>query len=135
MRQLACLLVLLDIALAAAAQQIKPEWKDVIGTWQGTSTCTTPNSPCTDEQALYRVKPDKNDPDKLTMETFKMANTRPEFMGNLTCKYAAEQKTLTCYGAKRDIWSFTVSDNNTMDGTLTIGKEKTLYRKISLTRK
>lgn len=116
------------------AQQIKPEWKDVIGTWQGTSTCAEPSSPCTDEQALYRVKPDKNDPDKLTLEAFKMISNRPEHIGNLSCKYAAEEKVLTCYGVKRDVWSFNVGDRS-MDGTVTVGKEKTLYRKISLTKK
>jgi hypothetical protein len=137
MRQFSYLVVLLTLAFAAAtAQQIKPEWKDIIGTWQGASTCTDPNSPCTDEQALYRVKPDKNDPDKLTLEAFKIVANRPEFMGNLTCKYAADKKSLTCFGAKRDVWTFNLGDNNnTMDGTLTVGKEKTLYRKISLTKK
>ncbi len=116
------------------AQQIKPEWKDVIGTWQGTSTCSEPSSSCSDEQALYRVKPDKNDPDKLTLEAFKMDNGRPEHIGNFSCKYPSDAKVLTCYGAKRDIWSFNVGDS-TMDGTVTVGKEKTLYRKITLTKK
>ena len=116
------------------AQQVKPEWKPVIGTWQGTSTCAEPSSPCTDEQALYRVKPDKNDAEKLVLEAFKMVNNRPEHIGNLSCKYAADEKVLTCYGTKRDVWSFNVTDS-TMDGTLTVGKEKTLYRKISLTKK
>jgi hypothetical protein len=119
-----------------SAAQIKPEWKDVIGTWEGDSTCTVPNSPCHDEQALYRIKPDKDDPDKLTLEGFKVVDKRPQFMGNLACKYAPEAKALTCFGntAKRDVWNFQVGDG-TMDGTLTVGKEKTLYRKITLKKK
>lgn len=135
MRILVFLAFLITISASSAlAQQIKPEWKDVIGTWQGTSTCAVPSSTCADEQSLFRVKPDKNDPDKLTMETFKMVGTRPEFTGNLSCKYAADAKVLTCYGSKRDIWTFTAGEN-AMDGTLTTGKEKTVSRKVSLTRK
>jgi len=124
------------IAGGRLAAQIKPEWKDVIGTWQGDSTCVVPNSPCHDEKALYRVKPDKDDPDKLTIEAFKVVENRPQFMGNLSCKYAPEEKVLTCTGntPKRDMWTFNVGDG-TMEGTLTTGKEKTLYRKISLKKK
>jgi len=116
--------------------QIKPEWKEVIGTWQGDSTCTVPASPCHDEQALYRVKPDKNDPDKLQMEMFKVVNKRPEFMGDLSCQYAAEDKVLACTGntPKRDLWTFHLTDSG-MEGTLTVGKEKSLYRKITLQKK
>ncbi len=124
------------VLCGAAIGQVKPEWKDVIGTWQGDSTCTVPNSPCHDEQALYRVKPDKNDPDKLELEAFKVVNNRPEFIGVLGCKYADQEKVLTCSGnsAKRDVWTFNVGDS-TMDGTLTTGKEKTVYRKITLKKK
>lgn len=123
--------LLLSLPVAA---QIKPEWKPVIGTWEGQSVCTVPDSPCHDEDALYRVKPNKDDPDKLSLEAFKIVDKRPQFMGTLSCKYADQQQTLTCYGSKRDVWSFNVGDG-TMDGTLTIGKEKQLYRKITLKKK
>jgi hypothetical protein len=126
-------LLTLSASVLLAQQQIKPEWKDVIATWQGTSTCAVPDSSCADEQALYRVKPDKKDPDKLTTEEFKMINNRPEFVGDLSCTYAGDEKVLTCYGAKHDVWRFQVS-GNTMDGTLTVGKDKTVYRRISLTK-
>lgn len=127
--------LLLAFAIQSSAQ-IKPEWKDVIGTWEGDSTCTVPNSPCHDEHALYRIRPDKDDPEKLTLEGFKVVDKKAQFMGNLACKYAADSRTLTCSGntPKRDVWTFQVGDA-TMDGTLTTGKEKTLYRKISLKKK
>jgi hypothetical protein len=137
MRKISLVCLLFYGALMSSAwAQIKPEWKDVIGTWTGASTCTVPNSPCHDEQALYRVKPDKNDPDKLALEAFKIVDNKPEFIGLLSCKYAAAEKILTCGGntAKRDVWSFNVGEG-TMDGTLTVGKEKTVYRKISLKKK
>ena len=124
---------LLTVSLSA---QVKPEWKDVIGTWEGDSTCAVPNSPCHDEHNLYRVKPDRDNPDKLMIEAFKVENNRPQFVGNLNCKYAAEERVLTCSGdtPKRNVWTFNVGDG-TMDGTLTVGKEKTVYRKISLKKK
>ncbi len=127
--------LLLGFAVSSSAQ-VKPEWKDVIGTWEGDSTCTVPDSPCHDEHALYRIKPDKDDPDKLTLEAFKMVDKKALFMGNLGCKYAAESKTLTCSGntPKRDVWTFQVGEG-TIDGELTVGKEKTLYRKVSLKKK
>jgi hypothetical protein len=125
--------LLVSYSLAA---QVKPEWKPVIGTWEGDSVCTVPDSPCHDEHALYRVKPDKDDPDKLALEAFKIVDKRPQFMGTISCKFAAEEQVLTCTGntPKRDVWSFNVGEG-TMDGTLTIGKEKQLYRKITLKKK
>jgi len=120
---------------AKVSPEGKPEWKDVIGTWVGTSTCTVPSSPCHDEQALYRIKPDRNDPDKLQLEGFKVVNNRPEFMGYLACTYAADEKVLTCLDpAKHGVWTLNVTDTG-MDGTVTVGKEKTVYRKITLQRK
>jgi len=130
---LASLALLYSSSLLA---QVKPEWKPIIGTWEGESICTVPDSPCHDEQALYRIKPDKDDPDKIVAEGFKVVDKRPQFMGILSCKFAPEQQVLTCTGntPKRDIWTFNVGDG-TIDGTLTIGKEKQLYRKISLKKK
>ena len=120
---------------AKVSPEGKPEWKDVIGTWVGSSTCTVPTSPCHDEQALYRVKPDRNDPEKLALEGFKVVNNRPEFMGELSCKYVADDKVLTCVDpAKHGVWTLHVTDTG-MDGTVTVGKDKTVYRKITLTRK
>lgn len=136
MRTIPLSFLLLSLLLVGSvAAQMKPEWRPVIGTWSGDSTCAVPSATCHDEQALYRVKPDKKDPDKLTLEAFNMENNRPEHIGNFTCKYAAEEKVLTCYGAKRDVWSFNVGDDGTMNGTVTVGKEKTLYRKITLKKK
>jgi len=137
MRKIIFRIMLLGVAFASHSfSQVKPEWKDVIGTWVGESTCVVPESPCHDEQALYRIKPDKDDPDKITLEGFKVVDKKAQFMGNLSCKYAPDDKVLTCAGntPKRDVWIFQVAEG-TMDGTLTVGKEKTLYRKITLKKK
>ncbi len=131
-----CSVTLALLFTFSLAAQVKPEWKPIIGTWEGDSTCTVPDSPCHDEHNLYRVKPDKDDPDKIVAEGFKVVDKRPQFMGVLSCTYAAEQQVLTCTAntPKRDIWIFNVGDG-TMDGTLTIGKDKQLYRKITLKKK
>ncbi|HUN89898.1 MAG TPA: hypothetical protein VMU28_13955 [Terriglobales bacterium] len=142
-RTLRPLLLVLPLLTASALPQAspransaaKPEWKDVIGTWEGSSTCAVANSPCHDEQALYRIKQDRSNPDKLQLEGFKVVNNRPEFMGDLECNYAADDKVLTCSDpAKHGIWTLHVTDTG-MDGTVTVGKEKTVYRKITLQKK
>lgn len=135
MRKIPYLLLLSCVAVGISlVAQIKPEWKDVIGTWEGDSTCAAPGGSCQDEQVLYRVKPDKNDPDKLSLETFKIADNRPQFTGMLSCTYSEAEKVLTCPGTKRELWTLTAGDG-TLDGAVTMGKEKTVYRKISLKKK
>jgi hypothetical protein len=126
---------LLSFALPALCQ-IKPEWKPVIGTWEGDSTCTVPSSPCHDEHVLFRVKPARENPDKLEIEAFKIVDKKPVYMGTLPCEFAEATSVLTCTGnpSRRDLWMFNVS-GDTMSGTLTTGKEKTLYRKIELKKK
>jgi hypothetical protein len=116
--------------------QVKAEWKPVVGTWEGDSTCTVPNSPCHDEHVLYRVKPAREKPDQLELEAFKVVEKRPQFMGSLQCDFKDADSVLKCTGStgKRDIWTFNVS-GDTMSGTLETGKEKTLYRKIELKKK
>ncbi|HVZ18346.1 MAG TPA: hypothetical protein VG897_14595 [Terriglobales bacterium] len=131
--RLSALAMALLVGLSAVGQ-VKPEWKPVIGTWEGDSVCTVPGSPCHDEHALYRIKPDKDDPDKITLEAFKVVDSRPQFMGNISCRYDAEKQILTCNGTKRDVWSFNVAEGS-MDGTLTVGKDKQVYRKITLKKK
>jgi hypothetical protein len=109
--------------------------EDPVGTWEGESKCTVPDSPCHDEQALYRFTADKNDSAKLSLDAYKVVNGTPEFIGTLACEYRSGQSTVTCTGhtAKQDEWEFHIS-GDTMTGTLKIGSEKTLYRRITLRR-
>ena len=136
MRKWGGLLWLIAMYAVCASAQTKPEWREVIGTWEGDSTCTVPSSPCHDEHVLFRVKPDRDDPEKLALEAFKVVDRKPQFMGTLGCQYAEEEKVLTCSGntPKRDVWTFNVAGTS-IDGTLTTGKEKTLYRKVTLRKK
>jgi hypothetical protein len=106
---------------------------DVIGTWEGQSKCAVSGSACHDEHALYKIFADKKDPAKLSLDGYKVVNGEAQFMGTLTCEYRPAHSTLSCTAstAKQDDWEFQIS-GGTMTGTLTIGAEKTLYRRMSL---
>jgi len=117
--------------LSPAWSQAVPSTGAVIGSWEGESKCTVPNSPCHDEQALYRIAADKKNPAQLNIDGYKIVDGSPQFMGALTCQYLGTQGQMSCTAntGKQDDWEFHVTDD-TMTGTLTIGAEKTLYRRI-----
>ncbi len=108
----------------------------LIGSWEGESKCTVSDSPCHDEHALYRVTVDKKNPAQLNIDGYKVVEGSPQFMGALTCQYHAETAILSCTGntGKQDDWEFHVA-GDTMTGTLTVGAEKTLYRRINVRKK
>jgi hypothetical protein len=56
-------------------------------------------------------------------------------MGTIECRYNVNRSALSCTAntPKRDDWGFQVS-GDTMTGTLTVGAEKALYRRISVHR-
>jgi hypothetical protein len=126
-------LIIIIVSLLFPAGWTAPSAADIIGTWEGESKCTVPNSPCHDEHALYKIFADKKDPAKLSMEGYKVVNGDAQFMGTLTCEYRPSRSTLSCsaHTAKQDDWEFQISGSS-MTGTLTIGSEKTLYRRMSL---
>ena len=105
----------------------------VLGTWEGESKCTVPDSPCHDEHVLYRIAADKKNPAQLSVDADKIVNGAPQFMGTILCQYRADQATLHCTGntPKQDDWLFHIS-GDTMTGTLTIGAKKQLYRRIAV---
>ncbi len=127
------LLNLIVVWLFVFAGSAAPSAKDLIGTWEGESKCTTPNSPCHDEHALYKISADKQDSAKLSVDGYKVVSGEAQFMGTLTCEYHPVQATLRCTAntAEQDDWEFQIS-GDTMTGTLTIGPEKKLYRRMSL---
>jgi hypothetical protein len=127
------LLNLIIVSLLFPAAWAFPNPTDIIGTWEGESKCTAPNSPCHDEHALYKIFADKKDPARLSMDGYKVVNGEAQFMGTLTCEYHPTRSTLSCSAntAKQDDWEFQIS-GSTMTGTLTIGSEETLFRRLSL---
>jgi hypothetical protein len=109
---------------------------EVLGSWEGESKCAVTDSPCHDEHGRYRIRADKQNPAQLNLDADKVVDGSPVFMGTLACQYHAESATLRCTGnaAKPDDWEFHVS-GDTMTGTLKIGAEKTLYRRIVARKK
>jgi hypothetical protein len=128
--------VVFFLVTSHAWPQAAPGAATLIGLWEGESKCTLYDSPCHDEHALYRVTTDKKNPAQLNIDGYKIVDGSPQFMGALICQYHAEKAILSCTGntGKQDDWEFHVSGDS-MTGTLTVGAEKTLYRRISVRKK
>lgn len=109
--------------------------KAVIGSWEGDSKCAAPNSPCQDEHVLFQVSIDKKDPFQLNLDTYKIIEGSPEFMGTLSCHYESKAGALSCTSSskEKDDWEFHVI-GDTMAGRLLVDDGKTLYRRITLHR-
>ena len=126
------------LAVAFVALAI-PGWgkgtsvKEVIGSWEGESKCTVPDSPCHDEHVLLQVVQDKSDPWQLKVDAYKVVDGAPDFMGTLTCRFQSGVSAMSCTGntSQKDDWEFQIS-GETMTGRLTIGAEKTLYRRLKV---
>ncbi|HEV2395588.1 MAG TPA: hypothetical protein VGS27_01425 [Candidatus Sulfotelmatobacter sp.] len=106
--------------------------KAVIGSWEGESKCTVPDSPCQDEHVLYQIAEDKKDPFQLTMDGYKVIEGNPEFMGTLTCSYQGKTGALSCTSSskEKDDWEFHIV-GDTMSGRLVLDG-KTVYRRVTL---
>lgn len=121
---------------AGAGQEKSGGTEKVIGTWEGESKCTAPDSPCHDEHVIYEIAAAKSPAKGLTMRADKVVNGERQFMGELGCEFDAEKSVLSCTfrGRQNDDWEFTVS-GDTMTGTLTVGEKKQLYRRVRVERK
>jgi len=128
-------MLLILVASAAVWSQPPAHGPTVIGSWEGESKCAAPNSPCQDEQVLYQIAEDKKDPWQLTLDTYKVIDATPEFMGTLTCHYQAKAGALSCTSSttEKDDWEFRVM-GDAMSGVLKIDDGKTIYRRITLHR-
>lgn len=128
------LLLLLCFCLSPAWAQSARQLAAVLGSWEGESKCTVPDSPCHDEQVLYQVSTDRKDPDHLNLDAYKIVDGAPDFMGTLACQYRPRQSWLSCTGnsSKQDDWDFHIFGDS-MSGTLKIEGGK-LYRVIKLRR-
>jgi hypothetical protein len=107
--------------------------KTVLGSWEGESKCTVPNSPCHDEHVLVQIAEDKKDPFQLNMDAYKIIDGAPDFMGTLTCHYDSKASALSCTSSTKDKddWEFhAVGDS--MTGRLLVDGGKTLYRRMTL---
>lgn len=121
------------IALSVPAWGRGTPVKDVLGSWEGESKCTVSNSPCHDEHVLVQIAQDRNDPFQLKMDAYKIVDGAPDFMGTLICKFHGAVSAMSCTGntSQQDDWEFQIT-GDTMNGRLTIGSKKTLYRRLML---
>ena len=107
----------------------------VVGTWEGESKCTVPDSPCHDEHVVYEVKAQWQ---KLVIDGYKIVNGEKQFMGTIECGEIKDGKISCTIPRKNktriDDWVFEIK-GGVMDGTLYMGKERTVYRKIHVTKK
>lgn len=125
------LLLCLGCCLPAGAATGSPA---IAGTWEGESKCTVPDSPCHDEHVVFEVKADAKAADQFTIDAYKIVSGDRDFMGTLNCHYPEQPGVLRCIGRRPDdVWLFTVS-GNTMSGTLTMGPDKQLFRRVQVTR-
>lgn len=121
----------LPVAFAAGPLSSPRDNSEILGTWEGESKCTVPDSPCHDEHVIYEIAADKDASGGLKMDGYKVVNGERVFMGTLRCEYQAAKKVLSCTsrGKDSDDWEYTLS-GDTLRGTLTING-KTLFRKIT----
>jgi hypothetical protein len=109
--------------------------KAILGSWEGESKCTVPDSPCHDEHVLYQIAEDKKDPFLLSLDAYKIVEGVPDFMGTLTCHFQSKTAALSCTSSNKDKndWEFHMT-GDAMAGRLMIDQGKTLYRRITLHR-
>ena len=100
----------------------------LIGTWTGSSICQIKNSPCHDENVVYRIS--KTERDSFNIQMKKMVNGQEEEIGPLPCKLIkTNQLVSTAYNG---IWTFILQEGK-LEGELIYRGD--LYRKISVEKK
>jgi hypothetical protein len=123
---------LFSCASAPAQSKLVDGVAEILGTWEGESKCTVPSSPCHDEHVVYDITLEKTATSSLKVDGYKIVKGERQFMGTLRCDYHPSKKNLSCTFRKDyDDWEYTLS-GDTLQGTLTIGGGKTLYRRISV---
>ena len=135
MRRALAIILFLLLFVCGAAWSLAASDKVILGSWEGESKCTVPNSPCHDEHVLYQITEDRKDPWQLNLDAYKIVEGAPEFMFTLTCHYEAKAGALSCTSRTRekDDWEFHIM-GDAMSGRMIIDDGKTLYRRVTLHR-
>ena len=128
--------VLLLTAAAAAASPSPAD--EVLGTWNGTSTCVkSPEFPsCHDEVVVYEFRKAASDADAVTLAAFKIVNGEKQLMGEMDFTrdaklgaWVSEFQSARYHGR----WSFVVRDGE-ITGTLVDLPSNHLVRNVSVRR-
>lgn len=116
----------------------------IAGTWEGESICTIRDSPCRDEHVVYEISrnatPQNASADARAaldwkMKAYKIVNGEKQSMGTLYCSFGEKKNNLSCLTKTRTEvdWEYFL-DGDKLSGTLQIGQEKTLFRKVTAKR-
>jgi len=127
------IVLLLPMSFVVASSQTV----SLAGDWTGESICFGDNPSCHDEKVVYHISIDPTDATKVKIAADKIVDGKPEFMGDIFLKYDAARQTLTGdlqSPRYRGVWEFTVK-GNTIEGSLVILPDKTIGRRIRVTRK
>ena len=135
-------LLLFAASLLLPAASRAQQSASIAGTWEGDSLCTVRDSPCHDEHVIYEIARDttaENNADRSRfgwkMDAFKIVNGEKQFMGTIPCSFDANKQALSCVTNARTqgYWEF-IFEGGSFRGTLRLGAEKTLFRKIAAKR-
>ena len=134
MRVAVAVAVVCCFSVAAWSRQARPS---AVGTWHGESICTDKSrTACKNEEVVYRIEEVAGKPGVLTILGDKIIEGQRVPMGKLECKYDEAAGTLSCEFTRRQthgLWEFKVSGDE-MNGTLVVLPEKTLGRRVHVTR-
>jgi hypothetical protein len=122
---------------SAAAAQAVPQ-REIVGRWQGTSTCVRAawNSACHDETVLYVVRPSAAHVGQVSLVASKRVGAGWEWMGTLEARYDAARRAWTAdyTGGRVPIrWTYRVTGRR-MTGNLVLLPTGREARVISLRR-
>ena len=121
--------------LLATALSVRASDKAVLGSWEGDSKCTVPNSPCQDEHVLYQIAEDKKNPYQLNVDGYKIVDGAPVFIGTLACSFESKTGALSCTSSNKDNDDFEFHVmGDVMSGRLLLDHGKTLHRRMTLHR-
>jgi hypothetical protein len=101
------------------------------GTWNGTSLCQVPSSPCNDEVVVYHITQGKHD-GEYSIVANKVVSGKEEYMGTIPFTYDTKTNKLIGIMKGYPAWIFTVT-GNVIDGTLLL-EDGTLYRRIHVVK-
>jgi hypothetical protein len=122
---LALLAVSNSLGLQANAQSAMDD-SQIVGTWNGHSTCMVKESPCHDEVNVYRISKVAGKPGSVSVTGSKIVEGREIVMGTFEWKYDAQKHVLE---SPNGVFRFTL-DGDKLEGTLT--QDKTVFRRIYL---
>jgi hypothetical protein len=132
------LTVLIAISLTAHVSQAQKN-TSIEGTWTGTSICLLRNSPCHDEQVVYRIArigADSAGVTPLRVTMTKIVNGKEEDMADLApCSFTNSTASLHCTmppSARPGDWKFKAAGDN-LDGGLWVSGG-TKFRDIHVKR-